>query len=128
MTGYELTWIAYYEDGTKLLQYENGKCHKYLDIDRSKLSKFAIHNGEKLILVIHLDKNKKLIFRRRVAKPMLSDTEEVVYLVGWQENRSGVNVQSISFIFQEGYIETVDGFKENHKWFYPINFMKEEQV
>ena len=54
--------------------------------------------------------------------------QEVVYLVGWQENRAGINLQSLSFIFQDGHIETIDKFQEGHAWLYPVEFMPEEKV
>ncbi|KKK52895.1 hypothetical protein LCGC14_3100290, partial [marine sediment metagenome] len=77
----ELFWNAVYNDGTELKQYnEGGSCNKYGDIDRSKLIQFALYNSDKLVLVVHLDKNKRLIFRRRVAMKVMSGNQEVVYL------------------------------------------------
>ena len=124
----ELNWKAIYSDGTELSQYSDNKTSKYGDIDRSRLDKFVILKNDTPVLILYLDENKKLIFRRRVAKNFLSGEEEAVYLVGWQENRSGVNLQSISFIFEDGHVEVVDRFKEGHPWFYPINFLDEEKV
>ena len=125
----ELIWKAIYSDDTILNQInEDGSSNKYIDIDRTKLIQFLLYQKDKLILVIHLDEDKKLIFRRRVAMKALSGEQTIVYLVGWQQNRSGVNQQQISFIFEDGHIEVTDRFKEGTKWFYPINFMKDEQL
>ena len=124
----ELTWKAIYNDGIELAQNSDNAVHKYSDIDRTKLEKFLVYKDKQPIFVLHLDSDKKLIFRRRVAKALMSGKEEVVYLVGWQENRNGVNLQSISFIFEDGHIEVVDRFKDGHPWFYPINFLDEEKI
>ena len=121
----ELTWCAIYDDDTELLQKDGVK---YSDIDRAMLKQFVIYKEDIPILVLHLDKDKRLIFRRRVAMKVISGKQEVVYLAGWQETRNGVNVQHISFIFEDGHIEVVDGFKEGHPWFYPIQFIPEERL
>ena len=125
----ELNWKVIYDDETELSQSnEDGSYNKYKDIDRSKvISKFLLYKEGKLVLVVHLDKNKKLIYRRRVAMKMLSGAQEIVYLVGWQENLNGSNSQHISFIFEDGHIEVVDRFYKGHPWFYPINFLEGEK-
>ncbi len=92
-----LQWKAIYKDGTFLPQFNNeGSENKYTDIDRVQLVQFHLIKDGKPIVVIHLDSNKRLICRRRVAKHFSgpkAGTQEVVWLVGWQENRRGVNVQ-----------------------------------
>ncbi len=127
-----LCWKAIYGDGTVLGQFNSdGSENKYTDIDRTRLSQFLLLKGAEPIVVIHLDANKKLICRRRVAMHVTgkkAGTKEVVWLAGWQENRKGVNVQMISFVFEDGHIEVVDRFYENHPWFYPINFLPEERI
>ena len=121
-------WKAIYNDGTEYNQYENGKANSYAEIDRSRLSQFVLHENNKPLIVIHLDKRKKLIYRRRVAKHVFGGKEEVVYIVGWQEHINCMNIQSISFLFEDGHIEVLDRFKENHDWFYPVNFIPEEKL
>ena len=122
-------WRAVYSDDSFLDQYENGTENKYTDIDRSKLKLFALFRNGNPAIVIHLDSNKRLIYRKRVALHFTPERyEEVIYLVGWQENIKGMNVQSLSVLFPDGRVEVTDGFKENHKWFYPVNFIKEEQL
>jgi len=121
----ELIWKAVYNDGTELLQ-ESGI--KYSDINREKLQQFELYKDNKLFLVINLDENKRLIFRKRVAMKVMSGDTENVYLVGWQEKVNGSNIQNILFIFEDGHIEVVDRFYENHRWFYPIKFIEEEKI
>ena len=126
---YELFWKAIYNNGTEINQYnEDGTVNKYIDIVRTGLVQFVIYNGDKSVLVVHLDSNKNLIFRRRVAMKLISSKQEVVYLAGWQENKNGINIQQISFIFEDGHIEVVDGFKKDHKWFRPIIFLEDEKL
>ena len=121
-------WLAIYNDGTTLPQYNaDGGENKYTDIERAKLIQFVLLCNNKPIVVIHLDQNKKLIYRMRMAannKGMI----ERVYLVGWQERSNGVNSQMVSFLFEDGHIEILDRFYEEHVWFYSINFLKEEEI
>lgn len=127
-----LYWKAIYNDGTSLLQVnEDGTENKYFQIDKSKLSSFLLSGYAKfnnyVKVIVHLDPNKKLIYRRRVAK-RLGGIDEVVYIVGWQENRSGVNVQSLNFIFDDGHIEILDRFREDKELLYPIQFLPEDEI
>lgn len=122
-------WLAIYNDGTELPQYnEDGSFNKYTDIDRSRLIKFVLLEDKVPKVVIHLDKNKRLICRRRVAIHMMNGIEGFVWLVGWQEKKKGTNVQMICFLFEDGHVEIVDRFNEEHPWFYSIKFMAEEKI
>lgn len=121
-------WQAIYTDGTTLPQYnEDGSENKYTAIERDRLIQFIIYRYTRPKLIIHLDRHKKLIYRMRRAENDRGE-QEAVYLVGWQEKRNGYNIQSLSFLFEDDHIEVVDGFKEDHPWFYSINFLSEEQV
>ena len=124
----ELTWKAIYLDGKTLNQYnEDRSVNKYTDIDRSKIHSFELYKNyerwkyywtsnwelsrtsfieKKLIFRLILEKGQRLIFRRRVAMNMQSTIKEVIYLVGWQKNIKGENVQSISYVFEDGPAET----------------------
>lgn len=122
----EITWKAIYSDGKSLNQYNEGTVNKYTDIDRDKLKFFEIYDGDKLILRIHLEEGKRLIFRKRVAQT-LTGKKEVVYLAGWQKTVGKENIQSISYIFEDGHIEMSGQWKEESNWFYSPNLIKEEQ-
>jgi hypothetical protein len=121
-------WLAVYNDGTTLPQYKaDGSENKYPEIQRAKLIQFVLLRDKNPKLVIHLDQNKKLIYRMRVAANNKGIVERV-YLAGWQEQSNGVNTQMITFLFEDGHIEIVDRFYEDHLWFYSINFIKEEKI
>ena len=122
-------WKAIYNDGTELPQYnEDGSENKYPDIDRSKLIQFVLLYFGIPHVVIHLDDNKRLIYRRRVAQSVTKGIIEVVYLAGWQEKIKRKNVQMICFLFEDGHVEIVDRFYEKHPWFYSIVFRPEERI
>jgi hypothetical protein len=127
------TWRALYDDGTELNQFERageankGEERKYSDIVRGKLKSFVILRHNIPYVVYHLDNNKRLICRRRVSKSFGGKPEDVVWLVGYQTIINGKNVQNLSFIFQDGHIEIMDKFDENHKLFYPVVFREEEK-
>jgi len=134
-------WKAVYSDGTYLDQIESdGTVNKYPDIDRSKLTQFIMVNTEtdKTHIVLHLREGQKLIHRRRVSKRIpLSELfykdnperslVETVWLVGWHENKDGVNVQMLIFLFEDGSIEFMDKWREDHALYKPINLIKEER-
>ena len=121
-------WEAIYNDGSKLSQVkEDGSASKYTDIDRSRLVQFVLHRNVIPAVVVHLDPGKRLIYRRLVAFTP-PDKNVVVYLVGWQETRAGQNFQCVSFLFEDGHIEILDGFRKGHFWFDAPNFLKEEEV
>ena len=124
----EIKWKAVYLDGKSLNQYNEDKSvNKYTDIDRTILKFFELYDRDKLILRVHLDEGKRLIYRRRVALSMDGKITEVIYLVGWQKTIGKENVQSISYIFEDGHIEIAGAWKED-KWFYAPNLTKEEQT
>lgn len=124
----QVEWLAVYNDGTTLSQYnENGSENKYIDIERSTLIQFVLLCDGTPKVVVHLDQNKKLIYRIRTAANNKGVIERV-YLVGWQERSNSVNTQMISFLFGDGHIEIVDRFYEDHAWFYSINFIVEERI
>lgn len=124
----EFYWKCQYNDGTEISSKES----RYQDIDRAKLEKFILLQVEndKPVLVLNLDGSKKLIVRMRTAMKM-SGAKESVWIVGYQENLgaflgAGRTTQMICFVFEDGTIEVTDGFKADHKWFYPISFLPEE--
>lgn len=140
---HKIVWQAIYDDGERLSQYNgDGTENKYTDIDRSRLVQFIlfeknhlIGSGQERILgnpkvVIHLDNNKRLIYRHRVAMAFSGTkqgNQETVHLAGWQEKKQGTNTQMICFLFEDGHVEIVDRFYENHPWFYHVIFLSEEK-
>ena len=127
-----MEWEAVYNDGTSLSQFnEDGSENKYTDIKRGQLSRFIIYHGAVPLLIVHLDGNKQLIYRRRVAMHLLGSkagSSDVVILAGWQENRRGVNVQCLCFVFEDGHVEVLDRFYEDVGLFSHVKFEPEEKV
>jgi len=109
----KITWNAIYKDGTNLPQYNvDGAVNKYPDIDRSKLEFFELNQGEKLLFKLHLEAGRKLIVRRRTMQSLLGTNKKVVWMVGWQWNANGRNVQDIAWVFEDGHVELTGQFKE----------------
>lgn len=121
----EITWKAIYSKGKSLKQY-NGKTNKYTDIDRDLLKFFEVYNQDKLILRLHLDKSKRLIYRKRVEQNVMTGKKSSIYLVGWQSTIKGENIQSINYIFEDGHIESAGAWDEK-TIFYAPNLIKEEK-
>ena len=123
-------WKAVYSDNTELNQFNlDGLENKYIDIDRSKLIQFSLYRNKSPLITVHLDSNKKLIYRKRIAATGFGcQIKEMVHLIGWQENVNGKNAQMLFAVFQDNHIEVMDRFKEGHQWLYPVNFLPEERI
>jgi hypothetical protein len=121
-------WVAVYQDGSVLHQYNDGEKTWHDEIDREGLVMLVVIDQRgKTKLVIHLDKNKRLIWRI-ISAIGFRGLKERVHLVGWQENRRGQNVQMLCAVFADGTVEIVDRFKEGHPWLSPIIIRKGEEV
>jgi len=108
-----LSWKAVYKDGSMLPQLrKDGKENKYEDIDRDNLEFFELLKGEKLIFKLHLEPGRRLIVRRRTIGNFFDPSvNDVVWLVGWQWNANGRNVQDLAWIFEDGHVELTGRFK-----------------
>lgn len=131
-------WRAIYSDGTHLDQInQDGSEAKYTDIDRNKLCAFVLFDETKTAkVVLHLQPGQKLVHRVRRLKHMpLSNlfwekhdcTEEAVWIVGFHENRNGTNVQMLSFIFEDGHVELMDKWRDDHALYAPVNLIEQER-
>lgn len=133
----DIFWTAVYNDGTNFPQYEeDGTENKYPDIDRSRLVAFDIRKTEtnRLIFRLHLSPGRnlicRLICRRRFIQKFcfgeLTDPhmpfkkKSMIYLVGWQANIGGRNVQDIAYIFEDGHVELAGPWKEDNALFSKI--------
>lgn len=122
-------WRAIYDDGLALDQFKlDGTWNKYTDIDRSRLKQFLLLDGDKPFIVLHLQSWQKLIYRMRVAMDFYGEEKQRVWLVGWHGKKNDINVQIVFFVFEDGHIEIVDRFREDHSWFYSVKFLPEEQI
>ncbi len=118
-------WKCQYNDGSEISSKDGAK---YRDIDRSRIEKFVLLqvDNDKPVLVLNLGGSKRLICRMRTAITVQSGEKMTVWIVGWQATGRNGNLQRVNFVFPNGYIEETNGFKEGHKWFYPIKFLPEE--
>jgi len=125
-----LRWAAVYNDGSHLPQYnEDGSENKYVDINRDILKQFLLLDNTSVRFILNLKPELKLIYRRRTAITIDSKVKDIIHIVGYQQNVAGKNIQHINFISDStGVIEATDGFKDGHKWFYPIIFLPEEKI
>ena len=122
-------WRAVYNDGAHLDEYNlDGTKNKYTDINRTILKQFIIFRNGIPHVILNLDANKRLIYRSRAAWIPQTREKDIVYFAGWQEKVNGKNVQMIVFLFRDGHVEILDRFDENHEWFYPCTFLKEEEI
>lgn len=113
----ELEWIANYNDGSFLKQYDQGKENLYGNIDRDKLTRFDMIDRftNKPIYALYMRAGQQLIFRRRTFKKIgLPDV--VVFLVGYKEvfmtnNGPKTNIV-INYFHPDGSI-ALDGERNN---------------
>lgn len=135
-------WKAIYPDGESLEQFnEDGSENGYLKIDRSKLTHFVLSDSVtgKSKIILHLQPGQQLIHRRRVVQKYAlsaaffkrnpeAKMRETVYIVGWHENRDGVNVQMLLFVFEDGTVEIMDKWRNDHALYNPVILLPEEEL
>lgn len=69
----EFTWIANYNDGTKLKMFNNdGTENKYPDIDRTKIESFDIMDGNYIVYHLKINPGDVFFYRRIVAKQLIA--------------------------------------------------------
>jgi hypothetical protein len=99
--------VAVYNDEPFLAHFnDDGSENRYEDIDRNRLTHFAMLNGDnKPILVVEMERpTQKLIYRRRTFIDLVGKVKGVVFLVGWHENIGGKSIKVISYIYPNGKI------------------------
>ena len=142
MSSEKYVWKAVYSDGTSLDQIgPDGTPNKYTDIDRANLVNFLLIETEtgKPKVILHLKPGQKLIHRRRVSQHLPLSAVffeknpdrpiiETVWIVGWHENRRGVNIQMLLFVFEDGTVEFMDRWREDHVLYTPVILLPEEKL
>jgi len=122
-------WKCLLKNGSILEQYDDKREPKEISsdtIDHLNVETFVLFNGENLVYILHMDPGQRLIYRRRTELAAGERIPLVCHLVGWQMTVSGENVQSIAYCFEDGVIESVGKFRDNHPWFYSVVPTKKE--
>jgi hypothetical protein len=121
-----IQWRAFYSDGTTLSQYEGGQEQRYTDIDRGRLTAFAVLKNDVPLVMVHLDPGQQLIYRRRVfVRP---DGRIVLHLVGWQQKWGGENKQFIACVNEDGQVDLIGRWRENHAIFGAVQYLPCEEL
>jgi hypothetical protein len=114
----DMYWVANYEDGSQLKQFEAGKENKYGDIDRDRLSRFDMVDSSthKVVYALYLRDGQQLIFRRRTIKRLNGEPDVVLFLVGWKMTVLTVSgpksIIAINYLYADGSI-ALDGSRDN---------------
>lgn len=118
-----IQWIAIYDDGSELSQYnEDGSENLFGDIDQDRLIRFKLESYNKCLSVdliegtfrigtedIRFDgfdgADYRLIFFRRTRQDFGKSVKTTITPhIGWQTNINGKNYQRIMAISEEGQI------------------------
>jgi hypothetical protein len=122
-----LRWKALYDDGSSLDGGE-GRA-RYTDIDFDRIVRFELLDDDDSVRVgIDLDGGRRLVYRQRTFLNALTGEKERAQIVGWQMNVCGTNIQNILFVFDDGRVECLSRFREEHAQFDKINFLPQEEV
>lgn len=113
------TWQAILEDGGIIEQGDIPYTDLFTKRFRLKAFRLIDKQENRVLIVVHLDRNKRLIFRaRHETKVNVGDTGRTIWVVGWQqtlpnfrdERGNPCNVQHVSLLYWNGVIVTRDGF------------------
>lgn len=123
----EYTWVAVYKDGSFLTQRDpsNGRARSSAYIDVTNLAVFALLDRScKIILVQHMYRGTRLIYRRRnLTRHNVRtgrDAHQVVHMVGWQETIGETNIQHIAYCFEHDRTVLMAGKFNNESLTRPI--------
>lgn len=125
-------WRATYSDGTHLDELNvDGSPNKYTNIDRSRLTLFQLIDttDDKPKVTLHLKPSMRLIHRKwqLIHLTPQGRRDETVWIIGWHENRQGINVQMLLFIFEDGGVEFMDRWDDKKALYAPVILLPEEQ-
>lgn len=114
-----LIFSAIYKDGKKVMLSDE---NPYDKLDRKNILFMEVKKlNDTPFLLMKLDDDVKLIYRRRVEKTVGME-EQVVYLLGWHKD----GFQTINYINEDGRIIQGGKFDENDKWMYAPKFREFE--
>lgn len=103
-----LTWRADYADSSSLPQLDgDGTENSYHRIDRARLQRFVLLDGQREVYAVYLKPGQQLIFRRRHWLEGSAVTR-TVYLVGWRARVGGQEVQAVNYLCPDGHVELDD--------------------
>lgn len=135
-------WKAIYENGEFVCQVPDfaqpKQWNSWGHIEQSRVTSFLIYQHivlqdkrelHRLAFVVHVDGNKRLIYRRRTGMGVNDDkVKYIIHVCGWQETVDGKNQQQLAFLFEnDGHIELMQKFSKDNVMFCPVQLSESEQ-
>lgn len=113
------TWVALYDDGSRLFEYDETGSHGFTEVDLSRLRVFLLVPTQPGFSTHHVQiapsKGQRPIFFRRRSIQLAQDGSEVekktVHCLGSQSTVQGVNVASYLFLFEDGSSLLTDDYQ-----------------
>jgi hypothetical protein len=112
-------WQAILEDGSMVEEEQLGS-HLELFKKSLRVKMFALIDREtkRILVVVKLDRNKRLIYRKRPELKGGKDTGRTIWVVGWQqtlekfrdERGNPANIQSVTVLYWNGAVVVQDRF------------------
>jgi hypothetical protein len=133
-------WRAIHADGsvTDEIDYVTQKPIPITTIFMKPLKMVQLIDTEtdEVKITIHINKGQKPIIRRRWTHHFRLDTGEQtripVWFIGKHWKIKTVdgprNVQILLLVHENGYVEALDRWRDEHPLYHPVNLMKEEQL
>jgi hypothetical protein len=137
MSRNNLSWIAHYDDGTRLVQYNGASPPAtYGDIDRARLAAFELVDvsGRTLVVVDFRDDSggdedvgpKRLIWRVRHRQDAKGGHDRI-HLVGWQRLVKGRNMQAVLYVNDETGGIVMGGQPSRHPLMHEVRLQEQER-
>jgi hypothetical protein len=118
-----LTWRAVCPDKVINQYNADGTQNSYDGLERSRMTAFALVNGNGAVLVtVPLNATRKLFYRMRVALFVGSHSRERIYIVGWQS----LSNRQIWVVDSVGQVKMFKDWIEKSQWLYPPHFRSYE--
>lgn len=112
-----MNWQAIYTDGTTLSQFEGDIEHSAREIDQSRLSKFVIFEGERIILAENGLEGATFLFRQRHFQTGNEpDQKKTIWIVGVQR---GVDSSHVAVVAVDQHLEIYPNFSDSVPYLWP---------
>ena len=125
-----IMWKATYEDGTEVCQFQPDGLEVSTDsVSRNHVRSMVLSKGGVPVVTLDIEPGQKLVYRRRTEMIPGKNVTEICHILGWRQRQEDQIVSRVLFYFEsDDRIEEIDGFREDHPWYYAPNFRKFEEV
>jgi hypothetical protein len=129
----KLMWVAVYQDGETILQYDEDFISSSEAIDHQRLSLFHLVNRETEIplATLRILPGQRFFYRSRTAMRQSAGVLDRIHIMGWRkgDQRAVLFVSEADMSVELGdFVEKEDPYAQLRPWLYDINWRDIDDV